>query len=116
MSGIQRYGTTRRYSHAATHGNTAYFVEVADNLDAGITEQTNNVLTKVDELLAKLGSNNSRLITATIYLANMADYDAMNAVWDQWVPEGCAPVRACMEVKLSEPRYRIEVAITAAVG
>lgn len=115
MRDIQRLGTTQRYSHAVVHRGTAYLVEVADNLEADITGQTENVLAKIDRLLGDLGSNKSMLLTATIYLASMADYDAMNLVWDRWVSDGDAPVRACMEVTLSAPGYRIEIAVTAAI-
>lgn len=115
MRDIQRFGTTQRYSNAVVHGRTAYLVEVADNLEADITGQTENVLAKIDCLLGDVGSNKSLLLTATIYLASMADYADMNMVWDLWVPEGEAPVRACMEVKLSAPGYRIEIAATAAI-
>ena len=51
----------------------------------------------------------------TIYLADIADYDAMNAVWDTWVPEGHAPTRACVQAKLANAKYRVEMALTAAV-
>lgn len=115
MANIQRFGTTRRYSSAVVHGQTAYLVEVADDLEADITSQTESVLAKLDSLLSELGSSRAQLLTATIYLSSMGDYDSMNAVWDKWIPRGMTPVRACMEVKLSSPGYRIEVALTAAV-
>lgn len=116
MADIQRFGTTRRYSNAVVHAQTAYLVEVADDLEADITSQTENVLAKLDSLLSELGSSRAQLLTATIYLSSMGDYDAMNAVWDKWIPRGKAPVRACMEVKLSSPGYRVEVALTAAIA
>lgn len=116
MADIQRFGTTRRYSSAVVHGQMAYLVEVTDDLEADITSQTENVLAKLDSLLSEVGSSRAQLLTATIYLSSMGDYDAMNAVWDKWIPRGMAPVRACMEVKLSSPEYLIEVALIAAVG
>lgn len=112
---IQRYGTTRRYSDSVIHGNTVHMVEVPSNLDADITAQTVNLLASVEAQLAQAGSDKSRLLMATIYLADMADYDAMNLVWDNWVPDGAAPVRACLEAKLSSPKYRIEIVLTAAL-
>lgn len=112
---IQRYGTTHRYSDSVVHGGTVYLVEVPANLDADIAAQTNNLLASVDRLLAEAGSAKSRLLMVTIYLADMADYDAMNAVWDAWVPAGHAPPRVCVQAKLANPKYRVEMALTAAV-
>ena len=111
---IQRHGTTRRYSDSVVHNGTVYLVEVPANLDGDITAQTENMLAGVERLLAQAGSDKTRLLMATIYLSDMADYDAMNAVWDAWVPEGCAPTRACVQARLAKPEYRVEIALTAA--
>lgn len=113
---IKRFGTTRRFSDAVVHNGTAYIVEVPSNLDAGITAQTENLLVSIERLLLEVGSDKARILQATIYLADMQDYDAMNLVWDAWLPEGSAPVRACVEAKLANPQYRVEIVLTAAVG
>ena len=113
---IQRHGTTRRYSDSVVHNGTVYLVEVPANLDGDITAQTENMLAGVERLLAQAGSDKTRLLMATIYLSDMADYDAMNAVWDAWVPEGCAPTRACVQARLAKPEYRVEIALTAATA
>lgn len=113
---IQRLGTSRRYSDSVVHGNTVYLVEVPGNLDAGIKAQTENLLASVEGLLLRAGSDKSCLLMVTIYLADMADYDAMNEVWDAWVPESCAPTRACIEARLANPGFRVEMAITAALA
>ncbi len=113
---IQRHGTNRRYSDSVVHNGTVYLVEVAANLDGDITAQTENMLAGVERLLAGAGSDKSRLLMATIYLSDMADYDAMNAVWDAWVPAGCAPTRACVQARLAKPEYRVEIALTAATA
>lgn len=112
---IQRHGTTRRYSDSVVHNGTVYLVEVPANLDADITEQTQNLLASVERTLAQAGSDKSRLLMVTIYLPDMADYDALNAVWDAWLPEGCAPSRACVQARLANPKFRVEMALTAAV-
>jgi len=88
---------------------------VPANLEADAAAQTANLLASVETLLAQAGSDKSRVLLATIYLADMADYDAMNAVWDAWVPPGHAPTRACVQAKLANPKYRVEIALTAAV-
>jgi len=76
---IQRHGTTRRYSDSVVHNGTVYLVEVPSNLDGDITAQTENLLAGIDHLLEQAGSDRSKLLMVTIYLADMADYDAMNA-------------------------------------
>ena len=112
---IQRHGVTRRYSDSAVYGDTVYLVEVPSNLDSGMVAQAENLLASVDKLLTQAGSNKSHLLMVTIYLADMADYDAMNLVWDAWVPEGCAPPRACVQARLANSKYRLEMALTVAI-
>lgn len=114
MAVIQRHGTTQRYSDSVVHRGTVYLVEVPSNLDADISAQTADLLASVDRLLAQAGSDRAHLLMATIYLADMADYDAMNALWDAWLPPGCAPARACVQARLARPEYRIEIVLTAA--
>ena len=111
---IERHGTTQRYSDVVAHGNTVYLVEVPQTLDADISVQTQEVLTSVEALLARAGSDKSRLLQVTLYLQNMDDYDAVNAVWDNWVPPGTAPARACIQARLANPGYRIEAVVIAA--
>ena len=111
---IQRHGSTCRYSDSVVHNGTVYLVEVPSNLDADITGQTENLLASIERLLAQAGSDKSCLLMATIYLADMADYSAMNAVWDAWLPEGSAPARACVQARLANPEFRVEIVLTAA--
>ena len=111
---IERFGTTRRYSDVVAHGGTVYLVEVPQTLTADIGVQTREVLDSIDRLLAQAGSDTSCLLMVTIYLTDMRDYAAMNDVWDEWVPEGTAPVRACVEARLANPGYRVEMVVTAA--
>jgi len=111
---IERHGTTRRYSDVVAFGNTVHLVEVAQTLDGDITTQTREVLASVEQTLIRAGSDKSRLLQVTIYLADISEIAAMNAVWDDWVPEGTAPARACVEAKLANPGYRIEVVVLAA--
>jgi enamine deaminase RidA (YjgF/YER057c/UK114 family) len=102
------------FSDSVVHNGTVYLVEVPTNLDADITGQTENLLASIERLLAQAGSDKSRLLMATIYLADMADYSAMNAVWDAWLPEGSAPARACVQARLANPGFRVEIVLTAA--
>jgi enamine deaminase RidA (YjgF/YER057c/UK114 family) len=112
---IQRYGTTRRFSDVVVHNNTVYLVEVPANLAEDVTAQTANMLASVERQLAEVGSDKAHLLMVTLYLADMASYDAVNAVWDDWLPAGSAPVRACVQARLANPQYRVEIALTAAL-
>jgi enamine deaminase RidA (YjgF/YER057c/UK114 family) len=111
---IERIGTTRRYSDSVTYANTVYLVEVPHTVDADIGTQTREVLSSVERTLLKAGSDKTRLLQVTLYLREMADYAAMNEVWDEWVPVGTAPSRACIEARLANSDWRIEAVVTAA--
>ena len=90
--------------------------QVAEDPNADITAQTQSVLAQVDRLLAEAGTDKMHILSATIYLADMADYAGMNAVWDAWVPQGDTPARATVEAKLAHPKYRVEIQLVAAAG
>ena len=115
MSDIQRAGTTPRYSDFTVHQGVVYCVEVPPDETADIATQTAQMLDSLAVLLERAGSGKGRLLLATLYLVDMADYDGMNAVWDAWLPEGAAPVRCCVEARLANPGWRVEMAVTAAV-
>ena len=87
---------------------------VPENSSVDATLQTEDVLKQIDALLAQCGSDKTRLVDATIYLADMADYAAMNLAWDNWVAPGCAPARATVEAKLADPAWKVEIKIVAA--
>ena len=112
---IQRQGTTARYSDIVVHNSIAYIVEVPVSGEADAAAQTREILDSVESLLALAGSDRTRILSATIYLTDMADYDAMNAVWEAWIPTGAAPSRACVQVSaLAHAGWRVEIALTAA--
>ena len=114
---LQRFGTTARYSDVVVHNGTLYTVEIPSSTATDIETQTPEVLASIDHLLAQAGSDKSKLLMATIYLSDMADLAGMNAVWDAWVPTGTAPCRACVQIAtLAHSGWRIEIALTAAVG
>ena len=116
MSDIQRAGTTPRYSDYTLHNGVVYCVEVPPDEAADIHTQTGAMLASLETLLASAGSGKERLLMATLYLTDMADYDVVNAVWEAWLAPGCAPSRACVEVaRLAAPGWRVEIAVQAAV-
>ena len=114
MSDIERIGVTRRWSDAVIHRGTAYFVEVADDPNQNARNQIAQILAQIDARLALFGSNRTQLLQVLIYLADLADGATLNELWDNWVPAGHAPARACVQAGLA-PGYRVEMIITAGV-
>lgn len=114
MTEIQRFGVTRRWSDAVVHQGTAYFVEVADDPRSNCREQVRQILSQIESRLAIFGSDKTKLLQVLIYLADLADGKDLNDLWDEWVPAGHAPVRACVQAGLS-PGYLVEMVITAAI-
>ena len=88
--------------------------QVADDPTADITGQTRQVLALIDALLQEAGSGKTKILSATIYLPDIADFAAMNAVWEQWVVPGHTPARATVEAKLAAPELRVEIQVIAA--
>jgi enamine deaminase RidA (YjgF/YER057c/UK114 family) len=86
---------------------------VASDLSLDVAGQTKDVLAQIDALLETHGTDNTRLLQAHIWLKNIADRQAMNEVWTAWLPEGAAPARACVEAVMADPRYLVEIMITA---
>ncbi|HCY13676.1 MAG TPA: hypothetical protein DG414_07545 [Gammaproteobacteria bacterium] len=115
---IQRIQTGERMSQVVIHGNTVYTAgQVA--LDAPgepVTDQTRDILKRIDSLLAQAGSDKSRLLSATIWISDMSTFGEMNAVWDAWVAPGATPARACVEAKLAAPQFTVEIAVIAALN
>lgn len=112
---IGRHQTNERTSKVVVHNNVAYLCgQVAADADADITQQTQTMLAKVDDLLASVGSDTTRLLAATIYLKSMDDFGAMNLVWNAWVPMGHAPARACVQAAMARPALLVEISVTAA--
>ncbi|RLA10135.1 MAG: RidA family protein [Gammaproteobacteria bacterium] len=113
---ITRSHTNSRMSQLVVHGNTVYLAgQVASDSSANAAVQTQQVLDKIDKLLAEAGSDKSRILSAQIWLANIGHFSAMNEAWDAWVPEGHAPARACIEARLASPDLLVEIGIIAAV-
>ncbi len=112
---IRRIEPGPRMSQAVIHGNTVYLAGQVGTPRASVTDQTKAVLASVDRLLAEAGTDKSKLLQATIWLADMADFAEMNAVWDAWVDPANPPARATGESKLATPDYKVEIIIVAAI-
>ena len=114
---IKRYDAGKRMSQAVVYGGFAFLAgQVADDTSQDVKGQTAQILAKIDALLAKLGSDKTKILSASIWLASHASYNDVNEVWDAWVPEGEAPARACVESKLAFPQYTVEIGVIAAVS
>lgn len=113
---IRRIDSNGRRSRAVVHNGLVHFAgQVADDFSGDITRQTQEALARVDRLLAEAGSDRSRVLSATIWLREMADYSKMNDVWDGWVDPDHAPARCCGVVEMADPRIRVEIILTAAI-
>jgi enamine deaminase RidA (YjgF/YER057c/UK114 family) len=112
---IERLHQGPRMSQAVIHKDLVYLAGQIGAPGEDTAAQTRAVLGKIDALLAEAGTDKSHILTATIWLADMDDFGAMNAVWDEWVGGANAPARATGEVKLATPDYRVEIIVTAAL-
>jgi len=111
---VQRIDSGPRMSQAVIHGNTVYLAGQVAAPGESVTAQTGAVLAQIDALLARTGSDRSKLLSATIWLADMADFAEMNAVWDAWIGGENAPARATGEARLAAPGYKVEIIVVAA--
>ena len=113
---IQRINPGPRMSGAVVHGNTVYLAgQVAQNAAGqSVGEQTKDILSIIDGLLADAGTDKTKLLMVNIWLTDMSTFAEMNAVWDSWVAQGNTPARATVESKLAAPQFKVEIAVIAA--
>jgi enamine deaminase RidA (YjgF/YER057c/UK114 family) len=113
---ITRIQPGKRMSQAVVYGNTVYLAgQVADDATASITEQTKQVLAKVDALLAAAGTSKANVLSIQVLLANISDFAAMNSVYDTWIDPANTAARATFEARLADPSLRVEIVVIAAV-
>ena len=112
---IRRIDVGPRMSQIVIHGNTVYLAGQVGQPTGNVASQTRDILSAVDELLTKAGSDKTKILQAIIWLADMGTFAEMNAEWDKWVPQGNTPARATGEAKLAGPEYLVEIIITAAI-
>jgi len=112
---INRIQPGKRLSAAVVNGDTIYIAgQIAGDPATDVKGQTQQILKKFDELLAAAGSSKSKLLSATIWLADMRYYDDMNSAWDAWMDPANPPARATVEARLAAPKYFVEIAGIAA--
>lgn len=115
-STIQRFDVGARISEMAVHNGVAYLAgQVPEDATQDITGQTAQVLAAIDALLARAGSDKTRILRAEIFIKDLADFAGMNAAWDAWVPAGHTPPRATVEANLARAEWKVEIVVTAAV-
>ena len=112
---IQRIQPGKRMSQAVIHGDTVFLAGQVGAPGASVRVQTQAVLQQIEDLLTQAGTDKSRLLSATIWLADMADFEEMNAVWDAWIDGREPPTRATGEARLAAPDYKVEIIIVAAL-
>ena len=114
MNEIFRENTNARMSQIVIHNNTVYLSgQVGNKESEDVSIQTAEILEKIEKLLIKSGSNKNNILSATIYLSDISSFEEMNKVWDNWLPENCAPARTTVEAKLALPELRVEISILA---
>jgi enamine deaminase RidA (YjgF/YER057c/UK114 family) len=112
---IKRLHVGNTLSEVAIHNGTIYLAgQIAENGTQNIEGQTREILGHIDRLLAEAGSDKTRILMCQIFIADVKDFDRMNAVWNDWVAEGHAPPRATIEAKLAKPEWLVEMVVTAA--
>ncbi|GAB4519014.1 MAG: RidA family protein [Roseibium sp.] len=116
MSDITRLDPGPRMSQAVIHGGLVWLAGQVGNPGDSVTDQTRTILERIEALLERSGSDKSRILQATIWLASMDDFAEMNAVWDAWVDPANPPARACGESRLATPDYTVEIIVVAAAG
>ncbi|MEK8026170.1 MAG: hypothetical protein RLY78_3071 [Pseudomonadota bacterium] len=113
---VQRFDVGARMSEMAVHNGVAYLAgQVAAAAAPTIEEQTREVLAAVDALLARAGTDKTKILRAQIYLADLADFPGMNGVWESWVVAGHTPPRATVQAALAKPEWKVEIVVTAAI-
>lgn len=112
---ITRLGTGKRMSEGVCYNGIIWVAGQVGSPGDTVADQTRTCLAEVDRILAEAGTDKTRILSAQIWLADMADFAAMNTVWDGWVPQGHTPARATGEAKLAAPAYLVEVIVTAAL-
>lgn len=116
---IQRIQMGPRMSQAVVHGGVVYLagqVAPRESKETTVAGQTRVILAQIDQLLAQAGTSKHKLLSVSIWLADMGTFSEMNSVWDQWVPADATPARATVEARLALPEYRVEIAAVVAVA
>lgn len=116
VTDICRINPSERSSPIVIYNGMVFLAGQVGAAGESVTRQTEAILARIDMLLAEAGTDKSRLLQATIWLADISTFEEMNAVWNTWVAPGKPPARATGEVKLASEAYRVEIIVTAATA
>lgn len=111
---ITRLNPTKRWSDATVFNGIGHFVEVAGDPAQSAADQAKQIFAQAEQTMAQIGSDKTRMLSATIYLTDFAYLADFNELWDAWIPEGCAPSRACVKAELASPDYKVEICFVVA--
>lgn len=114
MSEIQRYEFATRINHAVKHNGVVYLTGQTGTPGKSVTEQTKEVLDKIDNLLKLAGTDKSRILNVILWLDDMRDFDAVNELYDAWMPMDNASARSAGQVRMTHPGMLVELIVTAA--
>jgi enamine deaminase RidA (YjgF/YER057c/UK114 family) len=113
---VQRFDVGPRLSEMAVHNGVCYLAgQVAADGSQDMTGQVKQVLAQIDALLARAGTDKSKILMCQIFVVDLAEFPALNAVWEAWVAPGNAPPRATVQAKLAKPEWKVEMVVTAAL-
>jgi enamine deaminase RidA (YjgF/YER057c/UK114 family) len=114
---IQRLRVGKRMSGIVINGRNVHMsgMTAANHVGRTVAQQTTDILARIEDLLAEAGTDKRHLVQVNIWLSDISTFDEMNSVWDNWVPEGCAPVRATVEARLALPEIKVEIQVLAAL-
>ncbi|GFR43430.1 hypothetical protein Agub_g4511 [Astrephomene gubernaculifera] len=113
---IQRFDTGPRLSEMVIHNGTVYLAgQVPEDTSVDAKQQTASVLKQIDDLLARAGTDKTKILSTQVFLRDLADFPLMNEAWDAWVAPGHAPTRATVEAKLADPGWKVEIVVVAAL-
>ena len=114
--GLRRFHVGDRMSEMTIHNGTVYLAgQVANDASQDIRGQTAQVLAAIDKLLTEAGTDKAHILRCQIFIKDLADFAAMNEVWEDWVAPGDAPPRATVQANLAKPEWKIEMVVTAAI-
>ena len=114
--GLRRFHVGDRMSEMMIHNGTVYLAgQIAADGSQDIRGQTTQVLAAIDKLLHEAGTDKAHILRCQIFIKDLADFAAMNEVWEDWVAPGDAPPRATVQANLAKPEWKIEMVVTAAL-
>jgi enamine deaminase RidA (YjgF/YER057c/UK114 family) len=114
--GLRRFHVGDRLSEMTIHNGTVYLAgQVASDASQDIRGQITQVLASIDKLLLEAGTDKAHILMCQIFIRDLADFPAMNEIWEDWLAPGDAPPRATVQANLAKPEWRVELVVTAAL-